>query len=132
LIKVAGVKTADEVRRQKKPLIRYSAHRVQANRKLRKFLYQNLYFHPRVAGVNRRACLMLKNVFKAYMEKPSLLGETASRRIRREGLARTVCDYLSGMTDRYLIEEHGRLFTEEGMLNALGKERHARTGRRNE
>ena len=48
----------DEARTQKKaPLIRYSARRVQANRRLRKFLYANLYFHPRVSGVNRRACL---------------------------------------------------------------------------
>ncbi len=53
LIKTAGVKTADEARTQKKALIRYSARRVQANRRLRKFLYANLYFHPRVSGVNR-------------------------------------------------------------------------------
>lgn len=132
LIETAGVRSADDARRRKKPLIRYSAHRVQANRKLRKFLYANLYFHPRVAEVNRRACLMLKNVFKAYMRKPSLLGESTSRRVRREGLARTVCDYLAGMTDRYLLEEHRRLFAEEGMLNALGREPYAHTGRRNE
>ena len=132
LIEAAGVRTADDVRRQKKPLIRYSTHRVQANRKLRKFLYANLYFHPSVAEVNRRACLMLKNVFKAYMEKPSLLGESTARRVRKEGLARSVCDYLSGMTDRYLLEEHGRLFAEEGMLNALGKAPCAPLRRRNE
>ena len=132
LIEDAGVKTVDDVRGQKKPLIRYSTRLVKANRKLRKFLYQNLYFHPSVAGVNQRACLMLKNVFMAYMGKPSLLGDTTSQRIRKEGLARTVCDYLSGMTDRYLLEEHGRLFTEEGMINALGKEQGARLSRRME
>ena len=112
VIQAAGVGTADEVRMQKKPLIRYSAPRVKANRRLRKFLYANLYYHPRVAGVNRMACLMLKDVFGAYMQKPSLLGEIAARRVRREGLARTVCDYLSGMTDRYLLEEHRRLFAD--------------------
>jgi len=125
LIKTANITTADDARRQKKPLIRYSVPRVQANRKLRKFLYANLYFHPRVAEVNRRACLMLKNVFKAYMKKPSLLGRNSARRVRKEGLARTVCDYLSGMTDRYLIEEHRRLFAGEGMMDALGEEPYA-------
>jgi len=130
LIKTAGVKSVEDVRCQKKPLIRYSSRRVLANRKLRKFLYQNLYYHPRVAEANRRACLMLKNVFKAYMAKPSLLGVMATQRIRKEGLSRTVCDYLSGMTDRYLMEEHGRLFTDEGMLGALGKEQ--RLSRRSE
>ncbi|HWB59760.1 MAG TPA: deoxyguanosinetriphosphate triphosphohydrolase [Chthoniobacteraceae bacterium] len=120
VIAAAGVRTADEARMQKKPLIRYSAPRVKANRQLRKFLYANLYYHPRVSGVNQRACVMLKNVFKAYMEKPSLLGATAARRVRKEGLARTVCDYLSGMTDRYLLEEHGRLFPGE-VLTAGGR-----------
>jgi dGTPase len=83
---------------------------------LRKFLYQNLYYHPRVAGANQRACQMLKNVFEAYLKKPALLGETTSQRIRKDGLHRTVCDYLSGMTDRYLLEEHERLFAGESRL----------------
>lgn len=118
-IRAAKVKNADDVRKQKKPLIRYSAKRVLANRKLRKFLYQNLYYHPQVAGVNQRACVMLKNVFEAYMKKPALLSAASARRVRGEGLARTVCDYLSGMTDRYLLEEHARLFPDEGGVRLL-------------
>jgi dGTPase len=112
MISKAGVQSVEDVRRQKNPLIRYSARLVQANRKLRKFLYQNLYYHPRVADVNRAACLMLKNVFNAYIANPKLLGVAAARRIPKEGLHRTVCDYLSGMTDRYLLDEHARLFPD--------------------
>jgi dGTPase len=59
--------------------------------------------------VNRRACEMLRLVFEAYVLTPELLGEAATRRIESEGLHRTVCDYIAGMTDRYLIEEHSRL-----------------------
>lgn len=110
LIEASGVQSVEDVRRQKKPLIRYSLPLLKANRTLRKFLYKNLYYHPRVAGANNRACLSLKNVFEAYLKKPSLLGVTTAKRIRKEGLHRAVCDYLSGMTDRYLIEEHARLF----------------------
>ena len=120
MIEAAGVGSVEEVRRQKKPLIRYSTRLVQANRKLRKFLYKNLYYHPAVADVNQRACQLLKNVFTAYVANPRLLGVTTSRRIAKEGLHRTVCDYLSGMTDRYLLDEHTRLFVEDGMLRALG------------
>jgi dGTPase len=109
----ARVQSVDEVRRQKKPLIRYSLPLLKANRILRKFLYKNLYYHPRVAGANQRACLSLKNVFQAYLKKPSLLGEATAKRVRKDGLHRTVCDYLSGMTDRYLIEEHCRLFAAD-------------------
>lgn len=122
-IRAAKVKSADDVRKQKRPLIRYSAQRVLANRKLRKFLYQNLYYHPQVAGVNRRACIMLKDVFEAYMKKPALLSVASARRVRGEGLARTVCDYLSGMTDRYLLEEHARLFPGVGGVSLLAFDR---------
>jgi dGTPase len=67
------------------------------------------YYHPRVADVNRRACEMLRRVFDAYIANPKLLGEAAARRIENEGLHRTVCDYIAGMTDRYLMEEYARI-----------------------
>ena len=108
-IREAGVKSADEVRREPKPLIRYSDDLSQANRALRRFLYQNVYYHPRVAEVNENACEMLRRVFEAYILNPEKLGESATKRIEAEGLHRTVCDYIAGMTDRYLMEEHARL-----------------------
>jgi len=104
-----GVQSADDVRKQPAPLIRYSDELLEANRALRKFLYQNVYYHPRVAEVNRRACEMLRKVFESYIVDPSQLGETAAKRMEAEGLHRTVCDYIAGMTDRYLLEEHARL-----------------------
>jgi dGTPase len=105
----AGVQSADEVRRHPAPLIRYSDDLAEANRALRKFLYQNVYYHPRVAEVNRRACEMLRRVFETYVVVPNRLGDGATRRIEKEGLHRTVCDYVAGMTDRYLVEEYERI-----------------------
>jgi dGTPase len=105
----SGVQSADEVRRQPAPLIRYSDELAEANRALRKFLYQNVYYHPRVSEVNRRACEMLRRVFEAYLVDPDRLGDGATRRIEQEGLHRTVCDYVAGMTDRYLMEEYARI-----------------------
>ncbi|MHA3773718.1 deoxyguanosinetriphosphate triphosphohydrolase [Verrucomicrobiota bacterium sgz303538] len=110
LIQASGVQSAEDVRHQPKPLIRYSDALLGANRKLRRFLYQNLYYHPSVASANTRACGLLRDVFEAYVSDPGHLGEATARRIETEGLHRAVCDYLSGMTDRYLIEEHRRLF----------------------
>ncbi len=103
------VQSADEVRRQTTPLIRYSDELAEANRALRKFLYQNVYYHPRVAEVNQRACEMLRRVFETYLADPDRLGEAAMRRVEREGLHRTVCDYIAGMTDRYVMEEYARI-----------------------
>jgi dGTPase len=105
----AGVQSANEVRRQAESLIRYSDARRQANQELRRFLYKNVYYHPRVAEVNQRACEMLRSVFEAYVAAPDLLGDAATKRIESEGLHRTICDYIAGMTDRYLLEEHARL-----------------------
>jgi dGTPase len=105
----AGLKSADDVRQFPEPLVCYSDSRAAANSSLRHFLYQNVYYHPRVAEVNRRACEMLREVFEAYVLAPLNLGEGSSKRLETEGLHRTVCDYVAGMTDRYLIEEHARL-----------------------
>ena len=108
-ITAAAPADAAAVRRGSEKLIRYSDSLGTANRALRKFLYENVYYHPRVAQVNRRACEMLRAVFEGYVREPERLGDAAARRIEREGLERTVCDYLAGMTDRYLLEEHARL-----------------------
>ena len=104
-----GVQSANEARQQPAPLIRYSDDLFQANRDLRKFLYENVYYNSRVSEVNQRACEMLRQVFQAYLANPEKLGETAAKRIETEGLHRTVCDYIAGMTDRYLMEEHARI-----------------------
>ena len=106
----AKVESADDVRMQPRPLIRYSDRLLSANRKLRRFLYANLYYHPQVADVNNKACELLARVFGKYIDSPSELGRTTAKRVKTEGLHRTVCDFVSGMTDRYLIDEHRRLF----------------------
>ena len=109
-IAASGVAVVDDVRRQPGPLIAYSDDLLAAHRELKRFLYQNLYYHPQVAEANRRACERLGDVFNAYLQAPERLGQATAARIAADGLHRTVCDYLSGMTDRYLLEEHGRLF----------------------
>ena len=62
-----------------------------------------------MAEVNQHACEMLRTVFEGYVIDPTQLGELQRERIEGEGLHRTVCDYVAGMTDRYLMEEYGRL-----------------------
>ncbi|MEO7166215.1 MAG: deoxyguanosinetriphosphate triphosphohydrolase [Spartobacteria bacterium] len=108
-IAAAQPASVEEVRKMPSRLIRYSDALGTANRELRRFLYDNVYYHPRVAEVNRRACETMRVVFAAYVREPERLGDSAARRIESEGLHRTVCDYIAGMTDRYLLEEHSRL-----------------------
>ncbi len=106
----AGVKHADEVRTQLKPLARYSPERRKANLQLRKYLYQNLYYNPQVHRPNLRAVQMLEALFRYYLDRPSEIGDLARKRGRKLGWHRAVCDYIAGMTDRYAISTHQRLF----------------------
>ena len=82
----------------------------EQNQELRRFLYKNLYYHPDVAEPNRRGMDLIGDVFGRYLENPDLLGVATTERLDGHGLHRTVCDYISGMTDRYITEEHERLF----------------------
>jgi len=105
-----GVTSADDVRRQAKPLVRYSSELRRHNLELRKYLYQNLYYNPEVHEPNRRAVRMLEELFRFYLDHPSRIGEQARKRIRKDGTHRAVCDYLAGMTDRYALQEYERWF----------------------
>ncbi|HEX3988397.1 MAG TPA: deoxyguanosinetriphosphate triphosphohydrolase [Verrucomicrobiae bacterium] len=113
-IAASGVKTADDVRRQPRKLIRYSAARRTLNVELSRYLFRNLYSNPAVAEPNERAGKMLEDLFKYYLAHPAEIGESSRRRASKTGWHRAICDYLSGMTDRYTILEHRRLFGIKG------------------
>jgi len=109
-IEKAEVRTADDVRRHPALLVGYSGSMASKTKQLREFLYANLYFHHDVNGANQRACDMMAAVFGAYLHNPGEIGREATRRVPNCGLHRAAGDYIAGMTDRYLLREHARLF----------------------
>ncbi len=104
-----GAGSSDDVRRHGAPVVAYSDELRAQNAALRKFLYQNIYYHDLVSGPNERGCRLLETVFNYYIAHPERLGGRTSERLENDGLYRTVCDYVSGMTDRYLLEEARRI-----------------------
>jgi dGTPase len=110
-IRAAGIASADDVRRQAKPLVRYSPLRAASNRQLRRFLYKNLYFNPVVNEPHIRARRILEELFAYYSKDHQAVGNLARRRARQDGWPRAICDYLAGMTDRYALIEHQRIFS---------------------
>lgn len=110
LIADTGIRTADEARQHKSALVQYSPERRARNLELRKYLYQNLYYNPVVHEPNLRAVRMLKTMFQHYLDNHQELGEFVAKRARKIGWHRAVCDYLAGMTDRYVMQEYERLF----------------------
>lgn len=111
LIQKAGVQSADEVRLWPKVLVQYSPARRKLNIELRRYLYRNLYYNEVVNEPHLRAKQLLKDLFAYYLRHPREIGEHSRERIRRLGRYRAVCDYLAGMTDRYAMQEHQRIFT---------------------
>ena len=109
-IRLAGVRSADDVRRHAGPLIRYSTGRRRLNLELRTYLYRNLYFNPEVREPNRRAVRMLEELFQHFIGRPREIEGICRRQVRRDGWPRALCDYLAGMTDRFAIQEYQRLF----------------------
>ena len=109
LITNSGVQSADEVRLQENPLIQYSNERRAANLELREYLYENLYYNPKVHEPNQRGVKLLEALFTHYLEHPEEIGSQSRARIETDGLHRAICDYLAGMTDRYVALEHKRL-----------------------
>ena len=108
-----GVQHADEARAQSKPLVQYSRKRRELNLELRKYLYQNLYYNPEVHEPNLRAVRLLEDLFRYYLDHPADVGKVGRRRSGKSSWHRVVCDYIAGMTDRYAISTHQRLFRED-------------------
>ena len=109
-IKDFGVTSADAVRQHDQPMVAYSEARRSLNLELRKYLYANLYFNPEVNGPNTRATQTLEPLFEHYLAHPEGLDNLWQKRALQQGWPRTICDYLAGMTDRYAMLEHQRLF----------------------
>jgi dGTPase len=108
-----AVDSVEAVRRAP-PLAAASDSLRQMQRELEKFLYQRVYRHPRLLAVRDRAQAKLRQMFEGYVGRPELLPENFRARIDKHGLARTVGDYLAGMTDRFAEQEHSRLFSQSG------------------
>jgi dGTPase len=87
---------------------------------LRAFLFQNVYWSPMVAGSNREAVDWMRTLFLYYVEHPESMGRKARARIDSEGLWRTACDYVAGMTDRYAMEEVARFGLGGGLRGGAG------------
>ncbi len=106
----SGVSSVAQVREQPRALIAHSPEMTGMMLELKAFLYQNLYYHPSKMQQTFKAEYFVEGLFKAYLKRPRMLPHNVQDRFERVGLERTVCDYIAGMTDRYAIEEYGRLY----------------------
>ena len=79
----------------------------------RAFLSREVYYHSAVSKSSGEAVGMMRRLFLFYIQHPETMGRKARARLPQEGLWRTVCDYIAGMTDRYAVEEYDRFGLNE-------------------
>jgi dGTPase len=86
---------------------------------LKAFLFERMYRHERVLQVMQKAQVALSELFSAFMAEPALLPKDWVMQCGGSGdraTARAVCDYIAGMTDRYVLQEYRRIFHMEFRL----------------
>ncbi|HEX7649737.1 MAG TPA: deoxyguanosinetriphosphate triphosphohydrolase [Noviherbaspirillum sp.] len=105
----AGLKSIDDVR-SVGPLITFSDDMRNKAALLKRFLRENLYQHYQVNRMTSKARRIIKELFEAFMQEPRLLPPDYQVPTDVQKQARKVADYIAGMTDRYAMREHRRLF----------------------
>ena len=108
-----GVASPADVRGLGRALVAFSPEVAEDLARLRAFLYERMYHHWKVNRSRSQARRILAEMFTLFLAEPEVLPGEWFVRLRdfdHAGRARVVCDYIAGMTDRYAIEEHRRLF----------------------
>jgi dGTPase len=121
-----GPDSADAVRRAPEPVIAFSDAIVAADDAIKGFLYPRMYRHPQVVAVRRQADEILRDLFHRFTAEPAAMPEewrTGLGGADEARLCRRVADYIAGMTDRYAVLEHQRLFPTTPDLRLDGPSR---------
>jgi dGTPase len=116
-LEAAQPRSIDDIRRRAKPLAAMSSEVRAEHLELKKFLNEHVYRHHRVQRMTAKARRVVTQLFEAFLADPALLppehrGAAANekRATSEMARARAVADYIAGMTDRYAILEHRRVF----------------------
>ncbi len=109
-IEQARVGSVEDVRQAGRRLVGYAPETAALVRELKEFLYKNMYRHYRVVRMGDKAGRIIRDLFESYVAEPEQLPPRYQERIPLEGVPRVVCDYIAGMTDRFALEEHRKLF----------------------
>jgi dGTPase len=98
------------VQQQPANLVGYSAAMYTMGKALKAFLYENMYYSPRVVRMKRRADRFVEQIFTTLVTDPRQLPKECQIELRERSVHRVVADYIASMTDRSAILEYRRLF----------------------
>jgi len=106
----SGATTREQLQELEFNVIGFGEELDSSMKQLKSFLYGHLYRHYRVVRMAVKAERFLSDLFSAYIEAPEMLPPSIQARATGAALQRVVCDYIAGMTDRFALEEHQKLF----------------------
>jgi len=109
-IQESGAASVEDIQKLPHNVIHFGDEMAQNNRELKDFLFKNLYQNHRVVRMQEKAVRIISDLFTAYQKNPLMLPNHIQDRIEKKGLERSICDYIAGMTDRFAIDEHRKLF----------------------
>jgi len=118
---IAGIASVAEVRAHPGPLAAFSPSMALAERGLKRFMYDKLYFHPEQIAAAEYARDVVSKLFAAYDQDPGTLPDDWRAELPGEEPERSrhLADFIAGMTDRYAIDQCVRIFARppDGLRN---------------
>ena len=112
-VQASGVKSVDDVRRHPVRLVGLSEGLDRDREACKEFLYQNLYFSKALEPEKAEAERVIRDLFAHWMRRPSDLPPAYREKSQQEPLPRVICDYIAGMTDPFILEQHRKFCGEE-------------------
>lgn len=105
------IESVRDIRKNGKDLVGFSSETKRINTELKKFLFENLYRHYRVERMADKAKRVITDLFQAYTKNPKIIPTDFTKAYSHaESIPRIVSDYIAGMTDRFALKEHSKLF----------------------
>jgi dGTPase len=111
-VRSAGVKSMEEVRAFPTRLVGFGEAMEKQRCQVKEFLYERLYFRPELVPEKEMAERIVTDLFEFWMNHPTALPESYQEKFRQDSLPRIICDYMAGMTDNYILDQHQRLLKE--------------------
>ena len=110
IIKKNNISSCDQILNFNKNIVCFSDDIKDQELKLKSFLKKNMYEHARVKRMTIKAKKIITDLFELFIEEPSLLPTEWSEFENKDQKLTKVCDYISGMTDKYAISMHKKFF----------------------
>lgn len=105
-IKHLGIDSPQAARAASGRTLGFSAAVAADIRQMQDFLLHNVYLHGPNADKEKHSRQLIHQLFDRYLAQPTLLPDRYQSRFECDGLHRTICDFIAGMTDRYCLKEH--------------------------